>query len=163
MSEQDHWYRHPWVWVVVLIPFSAVAFGIVMLVTAGSHPDDLVVDEYYKEGMAINQRIRMDENASDRDISASSGTLSASRVEFRIANIDDSAVVMHLYHVTDKARDQRLVLVAEGGRTYAASTDGTLPFESEGVWYVELEGIDETWRLRRRLVTPVQQVEIFPG
>lgn len=163
MSDQDAWYRHPWVWVVFMIPFCAVAVGIVMVVAVASHPDDLVVDDYYKEGMAINQRIRMDVAADERDISATSARLSSSRVEFRIRNVTDPAIVMNLYHVTDKAQDRRIVLAAEGPNIYAASTDEALPFETAGVWYVELEGVGGAWRLRTRVVTPVEELEISAG
>ena len=51
------WYHFPWVWGLILIPMSAVVFGVLMFVMAGIHRDDLVVDDYYKDGMAINQRV----------------------------------------------------------------------------------------------------------
>ena len=35
------WYTHGWLWFVCLVPFSAVAFGIVMIVSANYKPDDL--------------------------------------------------------------------------------------------------------------------------
>ena len=37
------WYQHGWVWAVFSIPFAAVLFGVVMIVSAGYRPDDLVV------------------------------------------------------------------------------------------------------------------------
>ena len=40
------WYHFPWVWGLILIPMSAVVFGVLMFVMAGIHRDDLVVDDY---------------------------------------------------------------------------------------------------------------------
>ena len=59
-------------WPIILfsIPFAAVLFGIVMITTATMMPDDLVVDEYYKEGMAINRRLSAEQRAADMQISA---------------------------------------------------------------------------------------------
>ncbi|MDZ7685081.1 MAG: FixH family protein [Gammaproteobacteria bacterium] len=132
MSNQGAWYRHPWVWVVFMIPFSAVAVGIVMLVTVAFHPDDLVVDDYYKQGMAINQRIGMDVAAGERDIRARSARLSSSRVEFHIENVTDPAVVMNLYHVTDKGQDRRIVLASEGSYTVRRIDRRGIAFRNPG-------------------------------
>ena len=55
-QQQDRWYANPWVWFVLCVPFSAVLFGAVMIISANYQPDDLVVDDYYKEGKGINRR-----------------------------------------------------------------------------------------------------------
>lgn len=156
----ENWYQNPWVWFVILIPFSAVAFGIVMIVSATSHPDDVVVDNYYQEGKAINQRLEMDERASERHVSAV-GRVSGDSVIFEIDGATDSAVVLHLYHVTDSNLDHDIVLLPEYDNRYSAE-GASLPFDEPGVWYVELVGTDDDWRLRQRVVTPVASLELSP-
>lgn len=160
MSDSAPWYRHPWVWGVILIPFSAVAFGIVMITTVTLFPDDVVVDNYYQEGKAINERIGMDVQAERQGIEVTSRVLSGDEIAFHIENADDSIVVLNLYHVTDASKDRRLVLLPESGQIWRANADGPLPFDQAGVWYVELEGADGGWRVRSRVVTPVQHLEI---
>ena len=49
--------RNYWPVLLIAIPFAAVIFGIFMVTVALWFPDDLVVDDYYKDGMAINQNI----------------------------------------------------------------------------------------------------------
>lgn len=159
-ESESHWYRNPWVWMVIAIPFSAVLFGIVMIVSATRFPDDVVVDNYYKEGKAINQRIEMDTVAANRDIVAI-GSVQSGRIEFEISGAYDSAVVMNLFHVTDSDLDRQIVLLPESGNLYAASVE-SLPFDEAGVWYVELEGTDSGWRVRERFETPVTTLELKP-
>ena len=153
------WYQEFWVWVLIAIPFSAVAFGIVMLTMAGIHHDDLVIDDYYKEGKAINSRFSMDTLARTMKITA---VLDATLNEVQIANVTDSAVSVALFHVTSRELDREYLYVAAEGDRYQAAdkNDLQLHFSKPGVWYLEIKGIDSPWRLRRRVETPVSEVRI---
>jgi hypothetical protein len=64
------WYRQFWPWFLILLPASVVVAGFTTLYIANRHADDLVADEYYKEGLAINRRLEKKERAADRGISA---------------------------------------------------------------------------------------------
>jgi len=59
------WYREPWPWIIIAGPASAVVAGVALLWLAIDSNDGLVVDDYYKEGLAINQVIRRDQAAFD--------------------------------------------------------------------------------------------------
>jgi len=155
----DHWYLHFWPWVLVLIPFSAVLFGILMIVVVYTYPDDLVVDDYYKDGMAINKIITLDKNAARMGVTADWIGGNANVLSFRVANANDSALVLNLFHVTDSDLDLSLVLYPEDDGLY--SVDSALAIQilsSTGIWYVELNGVDESWRLRARIVTPISEL-----
>jgi hypothetical protein len=44
------WYKEPWPWVIIAIPFAAVLMGAITFYLAVSHPDYLVVEEeQYRE------------------------------------------------------------------------------------------------------------------
>ncbi len=156
----EDWYRNPWVWMVICIPFTAVLFGIVMITSATWFPDDVVVDNYYKEGKAINQRLEMDMEASKRNVRAT-GTFTSDAVELELLGAYDSAVVLKVFHVTDSSLDQEIVLLPESGSRYVAD-DVSLPFAEAGIWYVEIVGADSNWRLRERVVAPLTTVELNP-
>ncbi len=161
-TAETRWFQYPGVWAVFLIPFSAVLFGIVMLVVTSIHPDDVVVDDYYKAGMAINRSLEMDSKAAELEVLAR-GEFSADGIRFNISGVDDSAVVFRLFHVTDRERDQEYILVAEGQGSYYTTADGLeIDFARPGVWYAELIGAETKWRLRRRLVMPITEVELQP-
>lgn len=154
----ENWYQNPWVWLLIGIPLSSILFGVVMIVSATVYPDDVVVDDYYKEGMAINQRIDMDEAASRRKLEAT-GQFDKGRVSFEIEGAIDSAIVLSIFHVTDRNLDREVLLLPEFGGRYAAD-QVDLPLDEPGVWYIELAGVDDGWRLRRRVEAPVSTVEL---
>jgi hypothetical protein len=159
-KSQKEWYRHPWPWVLILIPFSAVVFGIFMVVISSMHPDDLVVDNYYKDGMAINQSLEMDHRASDLGITARQVPASDDRIAFEVRNATDTVIVLYFYHVTDRAQDTSLVLYPGDDGIYESSDPVPISLGEKGIWYLEMRGSEEGWRLRSRVVTPAKAMEL---
>ena len=64
------WYRQGWPWFLIALPASAVFGGIATLILALQSPNALVVDDYYKEGLAINQQIHRQAVARDMGLNA---------------------------------------------------------------------------------------------
>ena len=56
------WYKEPWPWVLIAIPFSAVIMGVVLITLALESEDGLVVDDYYWKGKQINQVLEIIES-----------------------------------------------------------------------------------------------------
>src|SRR3569623_1841960 len=54
------WYREPWPWFLMSLPATAVAAGLTTVWIAYQSADGLVVGDYYKEGLAINQPLERD-------------------------------------------------------------------------------------------------------
>ncbi|MDZ7826539.1 MAG: FixH family protein [Gammaproteobacteria bacterium] len=65
------WYGHPWVWLLIAIPGLSVVGGIAMIVLATGSPNDLVRDDYYKAGLAIDQDLSEEQRAADLGITLS--------------------------------------------------------------------------------------------
>jgi hypothetical protein len=143
------------------IPFAAVLFGIVMISSVSLYPDDIVADDYYKQGMAINQQLKADERARVLGLTARVDLLPEVRVS--IPGATDSAVRLNLHHVTDERLDRNWVLVAESDETYSGGVPLAEMLTTKGIWYVELEGIDEGWRLRARVVAPSDGFRLVPS
>ena len=161
------WYRHTWPWVLILIPFAAVLFGILMIYMVTRYPDDLMVDNYYKEGMAINRSLSMDARAQDLGVEAALIVSNAGQIRFSMTAATDTVIVLELFHVTDREQDKVLILYPEFGMTeenaviYSATNqDMDKLLHSPGIWYLQLSGSDDQWRLRQRIQTPVQQLAI---
>jgi hypothetical protein len=57
------WYRDPWRLLVVAPPLAAILAGIWTLWLATTSWDGLVVDDYYKQGLEINQVLARDQKA----------------------------------------------------------------------------------------------------
>src|SRR5512147_2742844 len=57
------WYREPWPWFLIALPATAVVAGLTTVWIAFQNDDGLVVGDYYKEGLAINQTLARDDAA----------------------------------------------------------------------------------------------------
>lgn len=157
------WYGYGWVWFVLLIPFSAVLFGIFMIIAATQYPDDTVVDNYYKEGLAINKKFSTRSSGYSVNVYRSDQELKTMIFDF-IPSVK-GAVRLNVFHVTNKTKDMSVVLSQDSDGTLV-SHDSFLysTFMQPGVWYLEFVvqefvvkdfvNQEGTWRLNKRLVTP---------
>ncbi len=164
MSEQgttsSSWHQHPLVWFVIALPFSAVLFGIVMFVSANLEPDDLVVDDYYKEGKGINQRLQLDNEASRLDVVAHLTNVTDEGLVFSI-NEGSDELLLTLFHVADEKRDLSAPMIGLADDIYTvASVEMADVFRSPGIWYLEIKDEANSWRIRERVELPRQQLEI---
>ena len=87
------WYRQFWPWFLIMLPASVVVAGLSTLYIANRHADDLVVDDYYKTGLAINRQLEKKQRAEDQGISA--------RLQF-----SNTAVTVHTAGPVDAAKLQ---------------------------------------------------------
>ncbi len=143
-----------WPWVLFSVPFAAVLFGIVMISTALYFPDDVVIDEYYKDGMAINQRLHKDELARTMGVVAELVSADDELV-VRLTGVTDSAIRLNLFHITSADQDRHFFLLPEEtAGVYKASLQDWQGFGEAGVWYIEFLGQDDKWRVRGRIETP---------
>jgi len=69
-TDSKPWYRQFWPWFLIAIPFSSVVMGVVMINLAISGKDSLVREDWYKDGMAINQRLDKQLKAKELGIKA---------------------------------------------------------------------------------------------
>ncbi len=69
-SKPVRWYHEPWAWLVVGGPAIIVVASLFMAYLAFSGADYVVAPDYYKRGLAINQDIRRDLTASEREMAA---------------------------------------------------------------------------------------------
>ena len=54
--DSQPWYRQFWPWFLIALPATVVVAGLTTWWIAAHKADSLVVDDYYKEGLAINRR-----------------------------------------------------------------------------------------------------------
>jgi hypothetical protein len=138
------WYREPWPWILMAGPAAVLVAGAVTFWLAVSSADDLVADDYYKRGLAINQEIRRDRAALDRGIAASverrPGLLRV-RLEGRVPAPE--ALLARLVHATRAEYDQRLRLARVAGSVYETE----LPALPAGRWRLILEDPRGEWRI----------------
>lgn len=141
------WYRQLWPWLLMLMPATALVGGVFTFWLAATTNNSLVVDDYYREGRAINMQLARDRAAQSMGLSA---TLSRAPggAELRLSGAAGTAlppfVTVHVLHATRSELDRTLTLAAAGGGLYR-SQQHELPLD--GRWNVMIEDPDREWRL----------------
>ena len=69
-ADKEPWHRQFWPWFLILLPGSVVIASLITLYIAATGADDLVADEYYKDGLAINRRLGELERAAELELAA---------------------------------------------------------------------------------------------
>ena len=147
------WKKQPYVWMLILIPLSAVIMGVVMITLAIESDSGLVVDDYYKKGKQINKVIERDKMAASMSLSASlefKADTASVDVKFLTDNwqAGDEAITLGLYHATRPGMDQELLLEKIKINHYSAEFTPLAP----GRWKVQLA--TDSWRLVGSLYRP---------
>ncbi|HMM46535.1 MAG TPA: FixH family protein [Thiobacillaceae bacterium] len=155
------WYREPWPWFLISLPAAAVVAGLVTVWIAATNADGLVVGDYYKAGLAINQTLARDDAARALGLSATlqetDGALSLSLQGGLTAWPDHLALTFA--HPTRSGMDQSLMLSHGGGGHYRAA----LPALPAGKWHAELSDAASTWRLAGVLHSPFDRPATLGG
>jgi len=138
----QRWYREPWPWILMSGPAIVVVAGVITTWIAFASADGLVSDDYYKQGLAINQEIRREQRALQLGLAATF-ELSGGKVRVRLTGGEPEAVIAHLAHSTRAGHDRRLRLVPVGGGVYEGSIASLPP----GNWQVNIEDPRREWRI----------------
>ena len=147
------WKKQPYVWMLILIPMSAVIMGIVMITLAIESDSGLVVDDYYKKGKQINKVIARDKMAALMSLNAGlEFNTETARVDVQFLTDnwppDDEAITLGLYHATRPGMDQLLLLEKLEPNHYSAEFKPL----AQGRWKVQLA--TDKWRLVGSLYRP---------
>lgn len=135
------WYREPWPWILMAGPAIVVVAGLFTAWLAISSEDGLVADDYYKQGLAINQTLSRSDAAERLGIEAEL-YFADGRVRVLLpAAAGRGALTLRLVHPTRAGMDQSLNLAAVDPGVY----EGRLRPLRPGRWHVVLEERD--WRL----------------
>lgn len=116
------WYRQFWPWLLISLPGTVVVAGLITLYIANKYSDDLVADEPYKVGLAINRQLEKKQVAERRGITASLmflGTGVERRVEVGISGLDEGEILnLILSHPLESDRDFSVPLQYSGSGRY---------------------------------------------
>lgn len=150
-TDIEPWYKQGWPWLLISLPASAVVGGIITIFLAVNSPNALVVDDYYKEGLAINQQKQRQANAGRIGLQGlvrhdgKRVTLSLSGA----APVDDATLTLHIVHSTRSELDRQLTLQRSPDGQYSVDTDSL----TAGTWYLRLQPSDRAWEIRTRITT----------
>lgn len=153
-SDTKPWYRHRWPWLLMLGPAVVVVAACYTGWLAYSQQDALVVDDYYKQGKAINQDLRRDRVAADMQLKmnlhydAAAGVLSGTI--HNLARAADGKLTISLVHSTLPSKDLHLEVQPDAQGNFSVA----LPMLDVARWQVLVEGEKRDWRLNGEWAWP---------
>lgn len=145
-KQNDPWYKHRWPWFLMLGPFVVLVAGFITMWISFSGADALVVDDYYKQGKAINQDLRRDRVAATLGLQcslrfdAASGKLIG---ELQTSN-NKTPLTLMLIHPTVPQKDKRIAVTPNSQGQFSVD----LPMLERAHWQVQVEDVARTWRLQ---------------
>lgn len=141
------WYTHRWPWLLMLGPASVLGGGAIAVWLALAHPDAMVVDDYYRQGKAINLDLRRDRAGAALHLRLQLRYLpAAGRLEGRVDSFGYAMVApftIRLAHPTLPERDMVLQVRPDPDGQFAVP----LPALEKTHWRVVVEGGRGDWRL----------------
>ena len=140
------WYKERWTWLLMLMPATAIVAGFITLWLAVTTFDGLVADDYYKQGLAINQTLARANAAQELGLV---GQVKFSAEDVRVVLSAKTSsdlpgrLLVTLAHPTRGGLDQKLVLELRDG-AYLGSLQAAL---TSAHWKVLIEDESRIWRL----------------
>ena len=160
--ERRAWHQEPMVWLVIAIPGLSVVVGMVMLAFSITSYDGLVVDDYYKQGVTINQRLERQSRATSLGIQADVYLKhQEKRVEIQLTGNQEfqfpDQVTLGIHHATRAGQDTETILIRAGDNYYIGTFEGL----SAGRWYVVLQ--TDEWKISGSVFWPNDEELISIG
>ena len=143
-EDEEPWYRQFWPWFLIALPGSVVIAALSTVYIANRHADDLVVDDYYKDGLAINVQLEKQQRASELGVSAGIRVL-GHRVQVRLQGAGDEVgtLTLLLSHPLEADSDFSLALSPVATGLYVAE----MPARAQPNWHWTLYPEAGDWRL----------------
>lgn len=145
------WYKQLWPWLLIAIPVFTALKAVHTIVIMQQNSPDLVVDDYYKEGRAINMQLAKYREAALRNLQATI-LFAGDKAIVRFAEnaVLEGKVHLDFYHPTLAARDFALDAERSGELLYVAN----LPLSPTGKWQLVVSDASKEWKLRADLSLP---------
>jgi hypothetical protein len=146
-SDKQPWYKEPWPWILMAGPGIVIVAGVITTWLAVVSFDGLVSDDYYKQGMTLNQRLQRDHQAEALGLHADV-MRSEKNLRLLIGAKGDvklpEVVTVKLAHPTQAGQDQMVKMTSEGQGFFS----GQMATGIAGRWIVSIEDPSGDWRLQ---------------
>lgn len=147
-EQKDVWFKNPWVWLVIFFPVLSVVAGIATVIITSQNQPEMVIDDYYKKGKAINQELTLYNKAEELGVNLQI-KVTDSRVEVK-ANDKHPALKITMIHSTLGAKDFSLVVTPNAIGTMSAGIDQDIT----GKWQIIIAPMDDSWKIKSELALP---------
>jgi len=151
------WYKQFWPWFLLAPLIVTVIVGITMLSFSIQVFDGTVNDNYYKEGLAINQTLERDHYAKKLGMAASLKVDSVTGDVLITLNGQleswPKQLTLQFINPTRANRDYSTVLTQVTGNNYR----GQVEKAPLNLWYLDISAPDNLWRLKGSADFPAEE------
>lgn len=154
-SQTTPWYRQFWPWFLISLPATAVIACIITIVIAVQNKPSIVTENYYLEGMSINERIKQDQRATDLSMQANLLFSEATgKVNVYLSGDGQASdiLILAISAPGNEQLDRTYTLKAINSNLFISA----LPELPAGRFYISLEPEHREWRLLGETVLPRQ-------
>ncbi len=148
------WYKQFWPWLLISLPVFSVLKAVHTVYIMNKQNPDLVVDDYYAEGKAINMNLAKYREAASRNLSG--GVLLAGNkviVNLKSNPLLGNELQLNFVHNTVASKDFKVVAERSGESMFVAD----LPSVLDGKWNLVVSDTKEEWKLRASFVLPATE------
>jgi len=151
--ENKKWYKQFWPWFLIALPASVVIAGFSTLYIALTNPHSMVNDQYYREGLAINQSLGQDRRTVELGLSAEVIFEQLDYLDIVLSSSRDplpdfpQKLILLMLHPGSQTLDQSLQLKQISAGHYRAD----LSSEYQYSYYLRLLPEDKSWRLNGKI------------
>ena len=152
------WYKQFWPWFLIALPMTAVIASMITINIAFTDADGLVKDDYYKEGLAMNQdkaRKRMAEElgvVANTFIDASSNDIRVSLNDAAIGEL--KGLMIEMIHPTRADNDMNIALENTSDNVWVGKLSQAV---KPGYWWVRVAPQSDSWYVEGRIRLPEDQ------
>jgi uncharacterized protein len=145
------WYREPWPWLLMAGPLVVIIASLATAWLALKSDDGLVAQDYYKQGLAVNQRIKRTVPDPARQLGATIKVAADGGVRVRMEGLAETPrnLGLKLSHPATATHEAKVFLELGPEGDYV----GALREPAPGRWIVTLES--DAWRLPTTTVANV--------
>ena len=151
LEKPTAWYKQFWPWFIIFFPASAVVAGLITVAIAFKYSDSLVKDNWYKDGMAINQQLDKQKQAKALGISAQVNLdRDKKHLLFTLHNVDGlktNTVNISFAHPTQPEKDQE----HQAFYTPQGQFVIQLPVIPTGFYHITINAQNSEWQLTGNL------------
>ncbi len=141
------WYKQFWPWFVISIPLSSMFVAVIQISYALNSPNDMVIDNYYKEGLGINTVLDKRNLATELKISASIIVDNTTgEVLLTGENTQEEWLTLNFYNSAISKKDFTIKLTRIADNQYRGNLDKSI----SGIWNLYLESAIG-WQISSRL------------
>lgn len=154
------WFKEPWLLFLIALPAIVVIASLNLVFVSFDKADSIVVDNYYKEGLAINQQMADLEQAKKLNLEITlhvDGDVLEAEVSPAL-NENITTLDMALRHPLDHRFDQSLTL----SRDSLGNFNTILPEIKAGNWYLTVSSStsEKPWRIKQRIQFPQAKLSL---